>query len=83
MRFVVKRWGNGLAVRLPRNSAELGRLEEGMELEAEVKPIRNAKRWKPFTFHSGIPDLSVRHDELRDAAIEERWGHLRRKVPTS
>lgn len=58
----------------------MGRLEEGMEIEAQIKPLRDMKKWKPFTFHSGIPDLSIRHDEIREAAFEERWGHLRRRV---
>lgn len=74
MRLVVKRWGNGLAVRLPRQSPQLGRLEEGMELEADIKPLKPRTAWKPHTFRSGIPDLSQRVAEIA-------WGHLDDKYP--
>lgn len=80
MRLRIKKWGNGLALRLPRNSPELGRLEEDMEVEAELRPIRKAKNWKPVTFRSPIPDLSVRIDEIREQVFQERWGHLLKKV---
>lgn len=74
MRLIVKKWGNGLAVRLPRESAELGRLEEGMELEAALRPLKAKTGWKPHTFRSEIPDLSQRIDEIA-------WGHLDEKYP--
>lgn len=82
MLFTIKRWGNGIAVRLPRESPELGRLEEGMRVEAHFRPVKPSKNWKPYTFRSGIRELSVRHDEILEAAFQERWGHLNRVKPS-
>lgn len=82
MRLVVKRWGNGLAVRLPRNSPEIGRLAEGVEVEATVRPVRAATRWKPVVLRSPIPDPSQHIDEIRagvfDSLLANRSAHGRR-----
>lgn len=83
MRTTIKKWGNGLAVRLPRSSPETGRLEEGMEVEVQVRALKRVKNWKPVTFRSPIPDLSVRHDEIREERFQERWGYLVKKVKGS
>lgn len=83
MRFVVKKWGNGLAIRLPRNSAELGRLEEGITVEAHLRPVKNTAGWKPVTFRSGRSDMSVRHDEYIWGYMTDKYGNVPRiKTPT-
>ena len=74
MRLTVKRWGNGLAVRLPRTSPELGRIEEGTELEANFRPIKDTKDWRPVTVRSGIRDGSIRHDELAWGYLDDKFG---------
>lgn len=81
VQFVIKKWGNGLAIRLPRNSPELGRLEEGVIVEAHLRPVRRTGNWKPATFRGGPRDLSINHDHYRVAAIEERFGPQKTKTP--
>jgi antitoxin component of MazEF toxin-antitoxin module len=76
MRLVVKKWGNGLAVRLPRESAELGRLQEGDALEVSASRIGVSRSWKPATWRGGPKDLSVNHDHVIEEILEEkvkRW----------
>ncbi|HLE46711.1 MAG TPA: hypothetical protein VI818_00315 [Candidatus Thermoplasmatota archaeon] len=66
MRRTVKKWGNGLAVRLPRESPETGRLEAGMELDVSLKVIKKVSpNWRPLAvdFGDGRTDWSTRHDE--------------------
>lgn len=62
-----------MALRPPRESAEYGRLEEGMEVEVEIRPIKRAKGWKPLTFRSGIKDLSQHIDEIAWAYLDEKY----------
>ena len=75
MRLVLRKWGNSLAVRLPREDPKYGRLEEGMEIEIDARPIRKAT--KPLlTFTGGPPDLALRHDEYRLGLLDseiEKW----------
>jgi antitoxin component of MazEF toxin-antitoxin module len=77
MRLKVKRWGNGMAIRLPRESAETGRLEEGMEVDVVVKVVKHVgARWKPaaFAWKDGRSDLSIRHDEFLASPEPESLG---------
>jgi antitoxin component of MazEF toxin-antitoxin module len=77
VRLKVKRWGNGMAVRLPRESPETGRLEEGMEVDVAVKVVKRvAARWKPaaFAWADGRTDLSVRHDDFLASPEPEPLG---------
>jgi hypothetical protein len=73
MRLVVKKWGNGLAVRLPRESAEFGRLEEGDELEADIRRVLEPTDWRPHVIDSGLGDLAERHDYYAWSYLDERF----------
>lgn len=80
MRLVLRKWGNSLAVRLPRDDPTYGRLEEGMEIEIEARPVR--KTSKPLlTFTGGPPDLVEMHDQyrlgMRDEEIEKWQSSIR------
>lgn len=77
MRLHVKKWGNGLAVRLPRQDPSIGRLEEGMEVEVQVKVVAAKSNWKPYVVSGGPKDPSVNHDELMWGYMSERFGKRR------
>lgn len=65
MRLEVKKWGNGIALRPPRDGPEYGRLEPGMEVEVRITPVKKvAKDWRPYTYRSGMKDASQRIDEI-------------------
>lgn len=63
MRLEIKKWGNGIAVRLPRESTEFGRLEPGMEIDVEIGARKPKKDWEPYVVDLGPADLSERHRE--------------------
>jgi hypothetical protein len=73
MRLEVKKWGNGVAVRLPRESAEYGRLEPGMNVDVDVRPLQEDQDWEPYTFDSGVKDLSQRIDEIAWGYLDEKY----------
>lgn len=70
MELEVKKWGNGIAIRLPRERPEYGRLEPGMKIEVQVRVMtRPDKAWEPYTFEGRVPDASQRIDEIA-------WGYM-------
>lgn len=76
MDVVAGKWGNSVAVRLPREIPGVGRLEPGMVLDIEVRIVRDVRKWKPFTVEGGPADLSTNHDQyVADQIVEEadRW----------
>lgn len=75
----VTRWGNSLAVRIPRAVAEQVRLEEGAEVEMAVEDGRIVVRPRPPRYHldqlvEGITSEN-RHDETDWGEVqgEEVW----------
>src|SRR5687767_11399894 len=81
MRLVVKKWGLGLAVRLPRRSKEIGTIQEGMELEVRVRPVKDLSKWKPATFKGGPADLLVTTtNTCATACLSDVAPDLRRRI---
>lgn len=77
MRLEIKKWGNGIAIRLPRDSTEFGRLEPGMEIEVEIGARKPKKPWKPHVVDLGPPDLSQRWREYHEELLgRKRWPRI-------
>lgn len=83
MRVIVKKWGNGIAVRLPRDSLALGRLEEGGELELSASRVGPSRPWKPATWRGGPKDLSTNHDQVIEEILEEKMKRWRSPTQVS
>ena len=71
MQVNIAKWGNSLALRLPRNVAQQTRLTEGATVSIEARdgqivltPVR--KRFKLSELLAGMPE--------RNAAVEVDWG---------
>ncbi len=66
MQGTVAKWGNSLAVRLPRHLAESARLGEGvtvsLEIEDEALVIRPTR--KRFKLADLLAQESAKHDEV-------------------
>ncbi|HLE96524.1 MAG TPA: AbrB/MazE/SpoVT family DNA-binding domain-containing protein [Candidatus Thermoplasmatota archaeon] len=65
----VKRWGNGLAVRLPKRELDRLGIKEGDAVDIEVRKVAKGKRRKRISLagvpilHDSVSDVSERHDE--------------------
>lgn len=62
----IKRWGNSLAVVLPKEYVDSQGLSEGDEVELAVAPPRSAKE-----FYGLLPDLPPADELLK--GIEDEW----------
>jgi antitoxin MazE len=74
MHTTISKWGNSLALRLPRNIADGARLVEGttVELAIEDGTIRVTPRRPKFRLAELLADKPVRTEEPASAEVD--WG---------